>query len=364
MGGEREPNRTGSPQPKRGRLSHGSLGLLVITLLMLAFGSVTLVSNWGGGTKAGGSGPGFDLQGHRGARGLYPENSLPGFEGALALGVTTLEADLGLTRDGVVVVHHDLRLNPARTRGPDGAWIDQETPPAIKTLSLAALQRFDVGRLRPDAKDRQRFPDQAGRDGVVIPALAAVLKRSEALTGGRIHYKLELKISPLKPEASPDPKSLLSALIAEIDAVGLRERVTIQSFDWGSLALAAELAPDIRRSFLTVEQTWFDNLERGRPGKSPWTGGHDLDDIPVTPPQAIARLGGSVWSPYYRDITPADLREARNLGLEVIVWTVNDPNDMAGLIEDGVDGIITDYPDRLRQVLENKGRPLPPAFTD
>ncbi len=97
--------------------------------------------------------PSFDLQGHRGARGLYPENSLPGFEATLALGVTTLEMDLAVTRDGVVMVHHDRRLDPARTRGPDGTWL-AEPAPAIVELGHAALAAYDIGRARPPAFPR------------------------------------------------------------------------------------------------------------------------------------------------------------------------------------------------------------------
>ena len=151
-------------------------------------------------------------------------------------------------------------------------------------------------------------------------------------------------------------------LVGLIREMNLTERAEIQSFDWRTLLEVERLAPEIATVFLTAEQDWLDTLERGRDGASPWLAGYDLDSGPVTPAQAISELGGSVWSPYYRDLRPADLEEAHRLGLRVVVWTVNDPSDMRRLIEAGVNGIITDYPDRLREVLREMGRDLPPAF--
>jgi glycerophosphoryl diester phosphodiesterase len=125
------------------------------------------------------------------------------------------------------------------------------------------------------------------------------------------------------------------------------------------LAAVEQLAPEIARVYLTVEQSWFDNLGRGQPGLSPWLDGLDMDRLQVTPPHAIKSLGGRVWSPYFRDLRGPELREAQSLGLKVVPWTVNDPEDMRSLVKQGVDGLITDYPDRLRQVLQELGKPLP-----
>jgi hypothetical protein len=115
----------------------------------------------------------FDLQGHRGARGLMPENTLAGFAAALALGVTTLELDLGVTRDGVVVVSHDSLLNPDHTRGPDGAFLQTPGPP-IRSLTLATLKRYDVGRLKPGTAYAATFSEQQAVDGATIPTLTEV----------------------------------------------------------------------------------------------------------------------------------------------------------------------------------------------
>ncbi|GAB4360265.1 MAG: glycerophosphodiester phosphodiesterase [Kiloniellaceae bacterium] len=306
--------------------------------------------------------PSFDLQGHRGTRGLMPENSLPAFETALALGVTTLELDTVLTADGVVVVHHDRRLAPQRTRDAAGAWIAEDAPPALLDLSAAELAGYDIGRARPGSRVAQSFPEQAALDGVAIPTLATVLARAEALSGGAIRYNIETKIAPDSPADSADPKAFAAALIAVIRAAGVAERAAVQSFDWRSLQIVQRAAPEIATVYLTAEQDWLDTLGRGKAEPSPWLGGLAIDWAQVTPPEAVARAGGAVWSPYYRDLTEPDLKQAQALGLRVVPWTVNDAAAMAALIDLGVDGLITDYPDRARRVMAEKGLPLPPPF--
>jgi glycerophosphoryl diester phosphodiesterase len=329
---------------------------LALTGLLMTLGSAALPAPLSAAEL-----PAFDLQGHRGARGLYPENSLPGFEAALALGVTTLEMDLAVTRDGVVVVHHDRRLDPARTRGPDGAWLAGPAP-AIVELDRAALSGYDIGRARPGGKVAKRFPDQQGLDGVAIPTLAEVLALAEARSGATMRYNMEIKTSPLAPEEALAPAAFADALARTLERAGLGARAMVQSFDWRGLQAFQERTTGIPTAYLSAEESWLDNLERGRPGVSPWTAGLDIDDFDGSAPAAIRAAGGALWSPYFRNLRAAELREAHDLGLKVVVWTVNEPAEMAALIELGVDGIITDYPDRLRRVMAEKGLALPPAF--
>ncbi len=305
----------------------------------------------------------FDAQGHRGARGLYPENTLPGFAGALAIGVTTLEMDTGMTADGTVVVHHDRKLNPVRTHGPGGAWIEGPVP-ALSALTLAELAPYDVGRARPGGKVAQRFPQQVAVDGTPIPTLDQVLALAEAQSKSTVRYNIEIKTSPLAPEETAPPGEIADAVIAVLREAGTVERATIQSFDWRSLKHVQEAAPGIPTVYLTAQRSWLNNLERGQPGVSPWTAGIDVDDFGGSIARAVKAAGGAVWSPYHRDLTAADLAEAHGLGLKVVVWTVNEPAGMAALIDLGVDGIITDYPDRLRRVMAEKGLPLPPAHAN
>lgn len=345
----------------RGGLTTRSIVWLAITAGLVAVGLLTLWRPPDRDAHVAAQLPTFDAQGHRGARGLYPENSLPAFEGALAIGVTTLEMDVGMTRDGALVVHHDRRLDPERTRGADGEWL-VTPPPTLFEMDAADLAGFDVGRARPDGTVARRFPDQDGLDGVRIPLLADVIARAEALSEGRIRYNIELKTAPEAPVETASPEAMADALVALVEEAGIAERTTVQSFDWRGLRHVQKIAPAIPTVYLTAEREWLNTVRRGRPGTSPWTAGIDVDAYDGSIPAAIAKAGGRVWSPYFRDLREADLAEAHRRGLKVVVWTVNEPADMASLIDFGVDGIITDYPDRLREVMTAKELPLPPAF--
>jgi glycerophosphoryl diester phosphodiesterase len=307
------------------------------------------------------AGPGFEALGHRGARGLMPENTLPGFERALIVGVTTLELDVVLTADGVPVVLHDRRLPADRTRDPAGRWLAAEGP-TVAALDLETLQRHDVGCARPGGRTAESFPAQACLEGVPPPTLAAVLALGETRSGGRIRYSIEMKLAPDDPEGSAAPEALAAAVVEAVREASVEARTTIQSFDWRSLSAVQALAPELPTVHLTAERPWLDNLQRGRPGASPWLAGLDADDFPGATPALVAAAGGAVWSPYYQDLRPDLIEAAHGLGLRVVAWTVNDPAVMARLIDDGVDGIVTDYPDRLRVVLSDKGMALPAAF--
>ena len=284
------------------------------------------------------------------------------FQAALDMGVTTLELDVGMTRDGVVVAHHDRRLNPERTRGPDGSWIKPAgEPPAITTLTFEALGAFDIGRPRPGSRTLKRFPEQETVDGQRIPALSDVIAAAEARSGATVRYNVETKISPLAPEETASPEAFADALVRQLRKSGITDRSTVQSFDWRTLQRVQAVAPEIATAYLSAEQRWLDNVERGKAGPSPWSAGFDPGDHDDSLPRTIVAAGGRIWSPYFRDLSPAALEEAQRLGLRVLVWTVNEADDMANLVAAGVDGIITDYPDRLRRVLEGKGYSFDPV---
>ena len=173
----------------------------------------------------------FDLQGHRGARGLAPENTIAGFRRALAVGVTTLEMDAVVTRDGVVVLSHDPLLNGDLTRDAAGEWIASR--PAIHSLSFAELAAYDVGRLRPGSSYAARFPSQRAVDGERIPTLTAVLEL--ASIAPRMRFNVETKIDPRYPERTPAAEELAEAVIAVLETAGVIERSSLQSFDWRTL---------------------------------------------------------------------------------------------------------------------------------
>ena len=154
----------------------------------------------------------IEVQGHRGARGLLPENTVPAFERAIELGVDTLELDLGMTRDGVPVVHHDRRLNPDRIRDAAGTWLAPPGP-LLGTLTLAELSGYDAGRAVPGGATAERFPQQAPRDGARIPTLAEVLALAKLPGAERIRFNIETKLTPLAPEEAPPPAEFARAVV-------------------------------------------------------------------------------------------------------------------------------------------------------
>lgn len=290
----------------------------------------------------------FDLQGHRGARGLEPENTLPAFARAIAIGVTTLEMDVAITADGAVVVAHDRRLNADITRDPNGAWIAAPGP-RIRDLTLAEIRGFDVGAIRSGTQYAAAFPHQTPRPGTAMPVLAEVA----ALPGAEaMRFNVETKISPLAPDETLPAPDFARAVIAEFRRLGIVGRATLQSFDWRTLAVAAREAPELARAYLTTERGAGETVYKGR-GVSPWTG-LDAALFGNSTPRLVAAAGGRIWSPFFRDLDAAIVAEAKSLGLTVIPWTVNDVADMDRLLGWGIDGLITDYPDRARSVLAAK----------
>lgn len=304
-----------------------------------------------------GAAHGLDLQGHRGARGLLPENTLPAFAKALTIGVTTLELDAAVTRDGVVVVSHDATLNPDLTRGPDGQWLARSDI-AIYTLTWDELQQHDVGRIRPGSVHAQRFAQQQAIDGTRIPRLADVFALARRAGNEQIRFNIETKISPEHPQRTLPPQEFARALIEIIRREKLESRVSIQSFDWRTLQVVQQEAPQIATVYLSAQQSWQDNI-RASDTASPWTAGLHVSLYAGSVPRMVKAAGGSVWSPYYGEVTPNAVREAQQAGLKVVVWTVNAPRDIVRMLDFGVDGIISDYPDRLRRIVAERGLPLP-----
>jgi glycerophosphoryl diester phosphodiesterase len=301
----------------------------------------------------------FDLQGHRGARGLAPENTLPAFARALSIGVTTLEMDAGLTEDDVVVIAHDRRLNPDIVRGSDGRWLAGRTP-AIRELTYRELQRYDVGRIKPGSDYSRRFPEQRRQDKVRIPTLEEVFELTRHARNADVRFNIETKISPEAPEDTAPPDVFVRALVKVVRDGGMAPRTTIQSFDWRTLAIVQKEAPEIATAYLSSQQQSLDNIQAGHREDSPWTAGIRFRDHGSVP-KMVKAAGGRIWSPNAVDVTEALVKEAKSLGLTVLPWTVNERADMERLIDLGVDGLISDYPDRLREVMAAKNLPLPRA---
>ena len=292
----------------------------------------------------------FDLQGHRGARGLAPENTPPAWQVALDLGVDTIECDMAVTKDGVVVVHHDLRLNPDTTRGLDGKWLDKPGP-AIHDLTYEELQRYDVGRIKPGSDYARQFPDQKAVDGTRIPKLSELFDLVRRSGNKTIGFDCETKVSPNERAATLPPQEFARRVIAEIRQAGMERRLMIQSFDWSTLQVVQKEAPEIRTMYLTSPST-LKPAPDGAP--SPWLAGFVPEAHGGSLPKAIHAAGGRIWAPNQTSLTPALLAEAHALGLVVIPWTVNEPATVAKLLDMGVDGIISDRPDRVQAELRRR----------
>ena len=292
----------------------------------------------------------FDLQGHRGTRGLAPENTLAAFKRALELGVTTLETDMGVTRDDVVVISHEPALFPPLVR-LDGAWLKEPGPP-IRTLTLAELARYDIGRTDPATPYGKNFPEQQAADGQRFPTLDEVLALAKS-AGVRVN--IETKITPSSGTTVVDPETFARLVVGRVAAAGMETRTTVQSFDWRTLAAVRRMKPAIETVCLTNEGGAGDTVAPRDGVPSPWFGGLKLDDYGGSVPALVAAAGCAAWSPNFPSLTRERLADAKARKLRVVPWTVNQPADMARLVDWGVDGLITDYPDRARKVLADKG---------
>ncbi len=304
----------------------------------------------------------IDVQGHRGARGLLPENSLPAFAHALKLGVSTLELDVGVTRDGVVVVHHDLYLNPEITRNAEKKWL--ETPvnraSSIYSLTYKQLQAYDVGRLKPGTAYQRRYPDQQGLDDVTIPRLADVLELVKKSGNQTVTISIETKISPLDPQATLPPEPFVDAILKVLSETGMRARVALQSFDWRTLLYTQKVAPYLPTVYLSAQQKFFDNIAtntttaNSNGNASLWTAGFTLEKH-KTVPAMVQAAGGWGWSPYHGNVTAEAVAQAQSFGLKVAVWTVNDVYQIEKMLDFGVDAVISDRPDVALEVVRKRG---------
>lgn len=341
------------------------------TALALTAGLLAGLGTTQAGAADARSGKRFDIQAHRGGIGLTVEGTLDAFSRALELGVTTLELDIQITADGRDVVTHDRRINPAKCADTEPATPgDPDFPYAgkyIKNLTFAQVRTLDCGSQR-----QPNYPDQELSPGARMPTLAEVFALAREHRAWGIRFNIETKVEAAAPEETAPREQFVRRAVQEISRSGFARRTTVQSFDWGALMLVRKTAPWLK----TVALTQPEFLQVGQPGKSPWLGGLDIDDFGGSPVRAVKSFhasalspvhgnpqGGSVGDPDYVPFTTEELvREAHRAGLKVIPWTVNDKATMHKLIDDGVDGIITDYPDRLREVAAERGFRLPPAY--
>jgi glycerophosphoryl diester phosphodiesterase len=317
------------------------------------------------------SGKTVEVYAHRGARSFAPENTIPGYDAGLAIGTHWVDMDVVMTRDGEVLVSHDIRLNPDIVRGADGRFITERK--LVKDLTLAEAQAYDVGRLNPATPYGWFFPAQFGMDGVHMPTLREVVRHVKGKTGGKVGFQIEFKTDPEHPDWTYTPAEFAAALHRILVEEGIVESSEIQSFDWRCLYELQKLDPRVKTAYLTE----WDN-EPGTPysffDPNPaiaglWTGGVLVKDHGNSIPRMVKDMGGTCWEPEDVVLTKETLDEAHGLGLKVVVWTwpehsgtTFDDDLVKKLIDWGVDGIITDDPGQLISMLAARGYALPPVF--
>ena len=274
----------------------------------------------------------FDLQGHRGARGLAPESTIASFDAAIAHGVTGIEFDVRLTGDGEVVVWHDPTLEAAKCvfEGED------LTEALVADLTLAQLRSVDVG-----SRTLAAYPQQVAAPGSRILTLAELFDRYAA-AHPTLWWTVEVKVDPTDPREVATREELTRRVIDAIKDAGVEGRSFVHSFDWAVLELARDIDPSLVLSALMVPGMPVEDVR-------PWTGSLDPADFPDEV-AAAAALGASVFSPYWTWCTPDNVARAHELGLAVLPWTVNEVADLEAMKAAGVDGLVTDYPDRWTAV--------------
>ena len=290
--------------------------------------------------------PGFrSIIGHRGARGLMPENTIQGFEYILDNDVLAIEFDVLLTKDEVPVITHDFYLSKAITRNAEGNWLSEDGP-RISDLTVSELQMFDIGGVDKRSLYGSLYPEQAFLSGIRIPKLSDLLDLICLPKGQDLFMLLEIKSEPSTPKSK-----IIENIVLEIEKRSLSNRTVLHSFDWNLLEECGRLAPKMPRSYLSqLPESSNDPFDKPSEEISP-----DFSSLNGSIPEAIQAAGGHLWCPYFKDVTAELVGEAHRLGLPVCTWTVNEIEDFENLLDMGVDGIITDYPDRAKNVFRSRG---------
>ncbi len=287
--------------------------------------------------------------GHRGARGILPENSMLGFEFAMSTGAHLLEFDVVMTADFVPVITHNHRLHVPTFRDQSGQFLTSE--PKVADLKLEEVKTYDIGRIDGSSAYGRRFPDQAQMDGVRVPRLSELLNCVAQPQYDAAQLMLEIKSDPDYFRDADYRARLVREVVAEVRAAGLAQRTLLHSFDWNLLAECQRQAPDIAASFLTQLPKNKDEVgEDSAKSISPDFAGRE-EKIP----ELVQKANGALWCPYVNDVTAENVQRAREMGLVVAVWTVNELDDIDRMIAFKVDAIISDYPGRVQRRLSDQG---------
>ena len=292
------------------------------------------------------------IYGHRGARGDLPENTLDSFEYLFENNINAYETDILISKDLIPVITHDFRLDPSFTKDEEGDWITDENI-KIFDLTYNEISKFDVGSLNKLTRYGRRFLNQRSLENQKIPKLDELLELSSKNLSKDTIINLEIKSTPDEKNLTPNPKEMVQIVLNDIKKSNLQDKIIISSFDWRILREVKNQSPEISRAYLTFQQEKGMKIKKTIYSKSPW-----IDHIPLTIvydlPKIIKELGGSAWHPYYKDINKKAVKDAHDYNLPVNVWTVNDEYNMLKMIEYEVDGIMTDYPLKLKELCDKK----------
>ena len=285
--------------------------------------------------------------GHRGARGLFPENSMVGFENVLRSGINLIELDVVFSKDNIPIINHDQSVSSSFSRHVGGAFIKENIE--ISSLTAEQLKKYEIGKLNLETDYGKRFPEQIQLDGVHMPTLQELYDKIQQPDFEQARLMVEIKINA--HTKNDEKKNISRLLVKQIRDANLTQKVLIHSFDWLLLEECKKLAPEIITSFLSKKTR---NKKRNSNQSDSF---YVLENNEKTEsiPEKIRELGGSIWCPYFMDITRDRLLIARENNLLVAVWTVNEPADIDKMIELGVDAIVTDYPPRVKSALISKG---------
>ncbi len=266
--------------------------------------------------------------------GVWPANTLEGAQRCLVAPVDGIEIDVQMTADSRVVAHHDYWLARDATR-LESQWLESRGP-ALKSLTLEDLRRYDVGALKPGSSYAQRYPHLTAMDSVRIPTLDELFEALKGAEGPKRWIYIEIKTDPQDPEASPDPVEVTEAVIDLTEAAGWADRTKIITFDWKVLRLAKARNAAIATAHLTIPESLASSVKRLPNGDSPWADGCDPRHHAGSDLAAIKAHGGEEWSPYFTDVTLETAEEARDLGLRVGPWGLSSAEDIARMIDLGV----------------------------
>ena len=291
------------------------------------------------------------IYGHRGARGDLPENTLESFKYLFENNINAYETDILISKDLVAVVAHDFRLDPSRTKDNEGNWIEDENL-KIFDLTYEELSKFDVGSVNKLSRYGRRFINQKKLENQRIPKLSELLVMSSKNKSEKLLINLEIKSTPEEENLTPEPEDTVKLIMSDINESSLKDKIIVSSFDWRTLSVIKNQYPEIPRAYLTQHLTGI-NINQTIYNRSPWLSflpyyeDHEL-------PKIIKSQGGKAWHPYRKDITKELVDISHQEDLPVNVWTVNKEYEMLKMIEYGVDGIMTDYPLRLKELCEKE----------